>query len=218
MKKIVFLVFLFYLTCLYAAPVAYTNRASFLSAVTSPYSINFDDLAAGTVITNQTIMGITFKSPGSIPLEVINASTGVRYAMTTSTGTRLLSPGGSNTSLEEDDLELIFATPMQAFGMDIVFDMPDTASYVSASFYDASNNLIHQIGPHIPAPTGGMTFVGLITDTVMIKRVVIDDFDPSLPDDHIAYDSLLFSPVPEPVSMILMLSGMISLYLCSKSK
>ncbi|NUM36207.1 MAG: PEP-CTERM sorting domain-containing protein [Candidatus Brocadiae bacterium] len=203
-----------------AAPVAYTNKASFLSnvSVVSPQSINFDSYDAGTILTNQTISGITFRSPGSIPLQVINASSGVRNPMVSSSGTKILSPGGSNLTQEEDDLELIFANPLRAFGMDVIFDTPDGASFVSASFYDASNNLIHQIGPHIPAPTGGITFVGLVADSVLISRVVIDDFDPSAPDDHIAYDSLVFCPVPEPTSFLLLCLASLGMALILKRK
>ncbi len=216
MQRLLFLALILFLTCAFAAPVTYTTRSSFLAnpSVTSTVNINFDGYSTGTAITNQTISGATFNSPGGIPLQVIAGSTGVRYAMSPSTGANVLSPGGSNTSQQQDDLELVFSNPVKAVGLDVVFDVPDGAAYVAIYFYDASNNLIAQIAPHIPAPVGapGYQFVGLVADSAIIARVLVDEWDDSANDDHVAYDSIVFtSPVPEPISFSLIFLGCLSI-------
>jgi hypothetical protein len=142
--------------------------------------------------------------------------------MSTSTAPNVLSPGGSSTSLENDDLELTFATPVKSAGLDVVFDVPDGQSFLGVTFFDTSNIAIAS-NSFIPAPIGfpGFQFVGLVTDSPIIKRVVFNDFDPSPNDDHVAYDSVVFSTViPEPSSLLLFFLGMIgtAIYTYRRSK
>lgn len=68
----------------------------------------------------------------------------------------------------------------------------------------------------IPAPTGapGFQFVGLVTDSPLISRIVFDEKDSSPSDDNIGYDSIVFSssassPVPIPETFWLFSSGLI---------
>ncbi len=198
-----------------AAASLYYDRPAFLAdpGISSTASINFDSYATGTDLTNQTVLGVTLQAPGSSPLLVIAGSDGVRNPMSPSSGTNVLSPGGTNTGLEDDDLELVFATPVRGAGLDVVFDAPDGASFVGVTFYDASGSVLALNG-FIPAPSGapGYQFVGFVSDSANIKRVVFDEFDGSAADDHVAYDSIVFSPaVPEPGTWVLMALGLVAL-------
>ncbi len=218
MNKIIYTIpFLFSLTItsVSAAPVLYTDRITFLSdtRITTTVDINFDNFAAGTDLTNQSILGLTFNAPNASPLMVIEGSTGVRNPMSPSSGLNVLSPGGSNANIENDDLSLVFESPVQAFGLDVVFDVPDGASYVGVSFFDAFDNLIAS-NNSIPAPRGapGFQFIGLVTDELLISRVLFDEFDPTASDDNVAYDSIIFtSPVPAPAAIWLFGSALIGL-------
>jgi hypothetical protein len=210
-----------------AVPTFYTDRPSFVadSRVTTTTTIDFDSDAPGTDLTGVTRSGATFNAPASTPLQVIAGATGVRNPMSPSTLPNVLSPGGSNAALENDDLEIVFATPVQAAGMDVVFDVPDGASFVTVTFFDAGNASISQcIRNPIPAPSGapGFQFVGCVTDSANIKRITFDEFDPTAPDDNVAYDTLTFSPaaatraVPEPASISLLGGGFVALALARK--
>ena len=195
----------------FADSTVYYDKTKFYSEIgENPInSINFEDIPVGTNINNQLISGIKFKSANNVPLEIILAANGVRYPMNSSSGKQVLSPGGSNESLENDDLELLFEKPIQLFGLDVVFDHPDGASYVNIKFFDANNNLIKSTYRHIPSPKGkpGYQFVGLISDIPNISKVYIDDFDPTSPDDHIAYDSFIFSSDIYTLSGCILLRG-----------
>ena len=95
------------------------------------------------------------------------------------------------------------ATPVRAAGLDVVFDVPDGASYVGVSFLDAAGNLLGQ-DTFIPAPNGapGYQFVGFVASGSGpgIKSIRFDEFDGSANDDNVAYDSLVFTAIPEPAS------------------
>lgn len=192
---------LFALTQAEAAGI-YTNRASFLAdgQVTSVANIDFDGLTSGTVLTGTTLAGATLNGASGQDLIVIPAASGVRNTLSASSGANVLSPGGSDPSIENDDLVITFTTPVQAFGLDVVFDAPDGASFVGVSFFDASDTLLASNG-FIPAPNGspGFQFIGLVSDSANIARVVFDEFDPSPGDDNVAYDSLVISPAPVPL-------------------
>jgi len=206
------------------AQTYYTNRAAFLvdPGVTTTTAIDFDGMAPGTDLTNQTVFGVTFGAPGSVPLQVILGSTGVQNPMIPSSGLNVLSPGGSDPALEEDDLTLTFATPVRAAGLDVVFDVPDGSSFTSISFFDTSNTLLFS-DSFIPAPNGapGSQFVGLVSSSANIARIVLDEFDPTANDDNVAYDSIVFSPaaaapggggvIPEPGTVTLLVAGLLPL-------
>jgi hypothetical protein len=192
------------------AQTLYFDRTSFMtdSRVSGTTTVNFDSQAVGTDLTGQTLSGATFTPNSASPLLVISGATGVRFPMSPSSGLNLLSPGGSNTSLEDDGLIITFGIPTQAAGLDVVFDVPDGASFVGVSFFDASNTLIAS-NSFIPAPSGapGYQFVGLVADTAIIKRIVFTEFDPTAPDDHVGYDTLTFMAIPEPSAVALLLLG-----------
>jgi hypothetical protein len=206
-----------------SAQTMFYIRNTFLEdpAATAPTTIDFDTISTGTDLNLQTLSGVTFTALGATPLEVITGSSGVRYVMSPSSGLNIVSPGGNNPALEEDDLQITFATPMQAAGLDVVFDEPDGYSYVSVSFYGAAGELLAQ-NTSIPAPFGapGYQFVGLVANPTgpLITKIVIDEYDGSANDDHIAFDSLVFAtPIPEPATIALQLLGVALLTLWWRS-
>jgi hypothetical protein len=171
---------------------------------------DFDSDAALTDLTNQTRSGMMLTSPSGSALTVIQASTGVRFPMNASSGKNVLSPGGSDKGIEDDDFTILFTTSVQAFGLDVVFDVPDGASYVGVTFRDAAGAEIASNG-FIPAPNGlpGYMFVGFVSDSANIASVTFDEFDPSPDDDHVAYDTLTVS-VPTPGALALLaMSGFV---------
>ncbi len=165
---------------------------------------DFDGYASLTDLTNQTLSGMTLTGPdANTPLIVIEGATGVRFPMSPSSGKNVLSPGGSNPGIENDDLTVTFATPVQAFGLDVVFDVPDGASFVSVVFRDVTGAIIASNG-FIPCPNGapGYQFVGYVADSAVIASVTFDEFDGSANDDNVAYDTLTVS-VPAPGALTL---------------
>ena len=203
MKAVALAAFVFLAASVVWAQTVYYDRTLFMAdgavAGGGTTDITFDSYAEGTDLTGQTVSGVTFAAPGSGPLTVLLGTTGVRYALSPSSGLSLLSPGGSNASLENDDLTITFAVPVRGAGLDVVFDVPDGGSLVNLSFYDPLDVLIAQIFP-IPAPNGspGYQFVGLVSTSANIKRIVFDEYDASPNDENVGYDSLVFTAIPEP--------------------
>lgn len=185
----------------------YFDRSSFNADANTGATLieDFDGYASLTDLTNQTLSGMTLTGVNAnMPLIVIEGATGVRNPMSPSTGKNLLSPGGSNAGLEDDDLNILFTTPVQAFGLDVVFDVPDGASFVSVTFRDVTGAIISQNG-FIPCPSGapGYQFVGYVSDSANIASVSFDEFDGSANDDNVGYDTLTVS-VPTPGALALL--------------
>jgi hypothetical protein len=205
------------------AAALYFDRSAFLSdsKITTTTAIDFDSFVVGTDLTGQTVSGVTFNADAGNFLSVIDASAGIRYPMSASSGTRVLSPGGANPGFESDGLEFIFTDPVTAAGIDVVFDVPDGASYVGVTFYDALNHVLEYNGT-IPAPNGlpGYQFVGFVADSATISRVVFSEYDPTAMDDNVAYDSLVFSPAvaPEPSALLLLCCGLVGMSSTSRRK
>ena len=174
----------------------YTERSAFDNdnRVSETRFIDFELYSPGTDLTDASINGVTLRAPGASPLVVIDAEVGVRNPMTATSGTQVLSPGGSLTAQENDDLLIEFDAPVQAAGIDVVFDAPDSASFTGVEFRGPGGEVLFSNSP-IPSPTGapGSQFVGYVADSPIIKSVYIDEFDPSAPDDHVAFDSLIFT-------------------------
>lgn len=202
-----------------ASAQIFNNRVTFLAdpRVGATTVIDFDSIATGTDLAGQTISGATLTSAGTgQPLVVIAGATGVRNPMSPSTAPNVLSPGGSTPTVQDDDLQITLSTPVQAFGLDVVFDVPDGASFVSATFFDINNVQLAQQGT-IPAPNGapGFQFVGFISNSANIARVVFGEFDGTALDDNVAYDTITFSAtggagaVPEPGTCLLMTTGVL---------
>lgn len=189
-----------------AIDIMYFDRPSFLAdpRIGATEEMLFDD--PGQLDANfngANILGATLTSPDT--LIVIDATTGVRFPMTTSSGTQLLSPGGQSAASQNDDLMITFDTPRQSFGLDVVFDAPDGASFVAVTFYDVTGHVISE-NSFIPCPAGapGYQFVGLVSDGPAIAGILFNEFDDTAGDDNVGYDSLIFSAIPAPGTLALL--------------
>ncbi len=200
----------------------YYDQADFLGdgRVTGADVLIFDGFGAGADLTGAMVGGMTLNAPGVSPLLVIDADAGLRGSLMPRSANTVLSPGGSNLSLENDDLEIVFAAPVQFFGLDVVFDVPD-ASFTSATFYDMSGAVLAQ-NSFIPDPNFARDyqFVGAVSDSANIARVLFDEFDPSPGDDHIAYDNFIGPAVvvPEPGGMTLLGLGLAAIVAAARRR
>lgn len=189
------------------AQTFYTDRASFNAdpAVTNPTTIDFDSYATGTDLNGATIGLATLSNENGVtPLEVIAGATGVRNPMSPSSGANVLSPGGSDPDLDTDELRVTFSQGVQAVGLDVVFDVPDGFSFTQFRVFDLNGDELLNQTP-IPSPNGapGYQFVGYVSSSANIGSILVRDYDNSAPDDNIAFDSITYSPVPEPATMTL---------------
>jgi hypothetical protein len=130
-------------------------------------------------------------------------------------GANVLSPGGvelrpgPNPLFENDDLELRFATPVAAVGFDLLYQSLDCCSFVGITIHDPAGVVIYA-NPFIPSGgfgaggPGGAEFVGFVSSSADIARIVIDEFDgePNFPDSNIGFDTFRFS-VATPATLTL---------------
>jgi hypothetical protein len=181
-----------------AHAAVYFNRATFLA---DPLAINlvnedFEAYSLGTDLQGATIGNAVLQAPFTTTLIV--QDTGVRFGGFPSSGTKLISPGGTVAAQENDDLTITFGTAVNAAGIDVCFDVADGASFTTVKFFDESGTQLFTTAS-VPCPFGapGYTFVGA-TSATAIKTIVFDEFDASPQDDHIMYDSMVYSSVPEP--------------------
>lgn len=182
----------------------YFDRATFLTDPLATGLVNedFEGFALGTDLQGAQVGNAKLGAPGVQTLLV--QDTGVRFAPNPSSGKNMISPGGIDKSQEDDDLTITFLNPVDAAGIDICFDAPDGASFVSVTFVDVNGAAVESNG-FIPCPNGapGYQFVGA-TSATQIKLILIDEYDGSPDDDHVMYDSLVYSSVPEPATMALL--------------
>jgi hypothetical protein len=155
-----------------------------------PISIDLDGIAHGTSITGQTISGVTFSKPDAsyADLIVVNGNntttsggsySGVINATTNklfpTSGANVLSPGGStlgpglNDPVEKDGVQLVFATPLAAFGLDHLSQSADGVSFTTFQVFNQSNGLlasgtlpISNVGGLGGGAPGGADFWGVI--------------------------------------------------------
>jgi hypothetical protein len=108
---------------------------------------------------------------------------------------------------ENDDMMLVFNPPVGAVGFDLLFQSLDGDSLVDISIFDSSDNLLASY-PSVPTPwlppiapsrasPGGSSFVGFVSDSNNIARIVIDERDSNneWPDNNIGMDTLIFGPL-----------------------
>lgn len=182
--------------------------------------VDFDAIAAGTDITGQTLSGITFQLGNvpapSAPLIVVRGADtytteGYRGIITgnlpynkliPTSGEHVLSPGGvelrpgQNHPYENDDLQIIFEAPVSAVGFDLLLQSQDCCSYADIKVYDAAGTQLYSAG--IPTfgyggggEPGGDVFIGFVSASKNIARIVINDFDNDdlYADANIGFDS-----------------------------
>jgi|GEM_PF-2890024 len=186
-----------------------------LAAGNPPIIIDFDDIPAGTDISNTTIRGIHFMRVQA-PLVVVRGRDtytppgfdGVRNAdlnrLYPTTGENVLSPGGvvlgpgPNPAIEGDSIILIFDPPVQAFGYDHLSQSADGHSLVYISVYSEAGDLLYSAMipiSSIDGGSGGADFWGIVSNTANIKRIEIVDTDDNwvYPDCNIGFDTFRLS-------------------------
>jgi hypothetical protein len=198
----------------------FNNLAGFnLAADSPPILISFDDIPAGTDIAAATFFGTTVdvrnQPTRSAPLMVVRGAdtfTPVEFSgvidprtnkLFPTSGDNVLSPGGlslapgANPALENDDLQVTFNPPVSAIGFDILFQSLDYASYVGITIFDRQGDILFS-DPFISTGSeadggarGGSIFVGFVSRSGNIARIVVDEFDDDneYPDANIGYDT-----------------------------
>ena len=214
------------------------------------------DLESQTgVITGQTIAGVTFTSLDGNSLEVVDGNatvtpSGFSGAPNPSTnklfptsGSNVLSPGGATLSpgpalSQKDSIELLFSSPIRAFGLDILFQSLDNNS--GATFQVRSGSTLLKAGTISTccagggAP-GGSSFLGFYADTpadaFSAIRIIDGDGNAQFPDANLGYDTLRFVPfvisppdptpapgVPEPSTWISLTLGLAAMGAALRSR
>ncbi|MBS0197761.1 MAG: hypothetical protein JSR77_13485 [Planctomycetes bacterium] len=192
------------------------NLPGFLAAAPDSFvAVNFDSVPAGTNIADQMLGGIVFLQTGGAAPIVVNAADTVTPAgfagaphpetnkLIATTGDRVLSPGGvvlgpgPNPQIEDDDLTLLFSTPVKAFGFDHISQSADGAGFTSivvrtssgAVLYSGSIPISNLGGGGAPA---GVDFWGIVSSDFNIARVDINEGDSNdqYPDSNIGFDTL----------------------------
>jgi hypothetical protein len=186
--------------------------------------IDFDGTPAGTDITGSVIDGVGFEllNSGCQPYgpSIYRCGTQVSVPLIITTDApllpatsvpHLLSPGGADVTAcldptrDNDDLSLVFTSPVRAFGLDVVFRYADGASYLGFRVLDPFGQILYEAS-FIPAPVvwgPGVQFVGFVSDSFNIARIEIDEYDEDcsgsgdLHDSNVGYDTLLVqAPCP----------------------
>jgi hypothetical protein len=204
----------------------FEDLAGFNAVAGSPaIAMNFDDIIPNTDITGSTIGGITFnlgnQPAPSAPLIVAKAvdtytPPGFDWSepdnrLYATSGENVLSPGGielapgPNSLKENDDLKLTLSTPVAAIGFDILYQSLDGGSFTAITLLDTTDNVLYY-RDSIPIPgdwwaPGGTTFVGFVSDSSNIAKIIINDYDENNlnPDSNIGLDTIRFGVVSVPV-------------------
>jgi hypothetical protein len=180
-----------------------------------PVIITFDDIILGTNITGSTIEGVTFELDPSIesaPLLVVKANDthslpgywptpSPDNRLFATSGDNILSPGGvdlapgPNDTVEKDNIIVTFTNPVFAVGFDVLFQSMDTASYAEVMLLDSAENVLYypQGIPTTGNGTyGGSVFVGFVSNSSNIKKIIIIDSDNNnvYADNNIGLDTI----------------------------
>jgi len=172
---------------------------------------DFEGIAAGTDITNMSIGGIHFGNGDGDSLIVVIAEEtyssgagGPEHLLIATTPINVLSPGGVELTyegeLQNDDLLLTFSPPVEAFGLDFLWQSADYNPGTSIVVYDEEGLPIFNGVPEITdlggagAP-GGTDFWGIVSSSQPIASVHIDEQDEGAgnPDSNIGFDTIRVS-------------------------
>jgi hypothetical protein len=216
-----------------ATVVVFNNDLAGFDALagTPPVSLDFDSIISGTNLAGDTESGIAFENlAGGTTLEVVVGAatfTGLGFGsgdsdnrLFATSGAKVLSPGGialvpGPAAGESDSMRLLFDAPVSAFGLDVLFQSLDGASFFSYALYDSSDFLLLSAAVSIPvnpngpnleslSPAGGTVFLGFVSDSADIARIdfLETDANAANPDANVGYDTFrYFVPVPEPSSI-----------------
>jgi hypothetical protein len=119
-----------------------------------------------------------------------------------SPGGRILGPGPDNL-VENDDLRLVFSSPVTAFGFDLLVQSADGDSLVNIRVFNQSGVelfrgriVIPDLGSNGSAPGRAEFWGAVATGSDRIKRIVIDEIDKDSvnPDCNIGFDTFRFFP------------------------
>lgn len=193
-----------------------------------PITIDFES-QSGQNLAGQTVAGVTFLSPAGNSLDVVPAAStvsligGPTHSLPATSGTQILSPGGATlpggpTLAESDGLRIDFASPVSAFGLDILFESLDGFSLFGYTIYDAPNGNVIATNPFIAIPgtcCSGSYFLGFVSNapSTNIGSIVFneDDSNDVNPDANVGYDTFRFAAptggVPEPATWASSLLG-----------
>lgn len=196
-----------------------------------PVMVDFDELEPGTDLTGKTLNGVRFErsSPSSAPLIVTRGwetftPGGYRceplgdpaaHKLFPTTGANVLSPGGlelapgSNAALEDDDLVLVFDEPVGAVGVDLLWQSAD-GSRRKLTLQDAQGHVLFNqevafdLGTPGVAPPGGSSFVGFVSSSNNIAKIIVDEFDSDncRQNANGGYDTIYFKRLTAPSNAV----------------
>ena len=220
-----------------AAPITFhfNDLATFNTAGgTPPIAIDFDGLSSGSIVG--ALAGLTLTSPDGNSLVVVDASTtstapGYNAVYTNklvaTSGANVLSPGGAslvpgNALAEQYSLLITFNSPVQAFGLDMLFQSLDCCTFLSYTVLGAGNVTLltdavpstNGLGGGAPAGSIFLGWTSTTNDIVAIRLTETDD-DATFPDNNYGYDTFRFgsapTAVPEPGTLALLAGGLATL-------
>jgi hypothetical protein len=216
-----------------AATVVYLDDLVGFEAAAGPLPLVGFDASSAPSPLPASIDGASLESPDGNSLEVLRGLDTVSFPegdtdnrLFPTSSENVLSPGGSllDTTTgsigQRDSLRITFAQPVNAFGLDVLFQSLDGASYFGFEVRDTDGNLLASSGPiqiptlgdgqdaTSPSPRGGSVFLGFVSDLPEIARIELIETDDgfSNPDANVGYDSLRF--VPEPSTALLLALGL----------
>lgn len=171
---------------------AYNDQATWLSAVTAPTLIGFDDLPDGAAVTG-AYAGHNFSpfnggSPAAVAYNFSQAGANVlALSLPPLTG------GGGGVAVA-------FGTPLQGVGF---WYLDSEFAGNSVTVYGAANAELGTYALAFPLPAVWQ-FIGFTSAAAGITRISVSIGDA----DMVALDSLQLAAVPEPASLTLMLAGL----------
>lgn len=186
----------------HTAPIAFTDPASFLAALTGLTTVvNFDTSPAETPIPEGVPFGgvsitTNLPTPGLIVSDHFDTSSPLNYLG--------VDDGFSNEFLSGHELTIAFTHPVIGFGLYIIASGDDVldADFLLA----ASGGSVFNAGPplEIFGDGGELFFLGIVDPVGFVQASLISFGDPADPAFAFNLDDLTTSAVPEPASLVLL--------------